>query len=375
MPNIYKHKATGKYAIDVKIKGKPKKTFYLNADKKTAKDMAIKVLYEHGVDGSLPHHKPDTLAFKYLADQFLKSDFMQHDIHPQSLKDYKHCLTLFCIRYPGKKCSEIDVDIITKHKRYLLKHKYQGKVLNKHGVSLSRAKKHIMYIQRVFNWALENGIFKSSEFSFPRLKKEAPPKKLPKFLKEKDIKRLLSYPECIPPGTTERARQNILQTIQIAEFVLASGRRIQEVLKLRKKDINFSTGLYQAIGHKTEKNDPNPKVYPLKKRINNIIKPLISNASDDDYVFRDKDGNRLKTSNVGQALRRILERLGIKGIAFRELRHSFGTYMLMKGVDLKTLSELMGHATTATTEVYVHLTKEHLKKAINNPEYDKILDV
>lgn len=374
MSKIYFHKHAKKWSIDIASNGK-KKTHYLSNSKKVAQTESYKLLLQNKKVSTNVSH-PSNLKFQSLGNKFLMSDYMQHDIHPTSYKDYQHVLKTFFSVFGDIACTDITVDLIDIYKRFLLVEKSQGTVRgNRDGVSISRAKKHIMYLKRVINWAHERKIFSSTDFSFPAIKWDAMPSRIPVFLSEDEIRQLLNYRDCIPKYTNARSINTILQTLLIVEFMLLSGRRIQEVLKLKKQDVNFSTGLYQAKGHKTEKVDPTPKIYPLKSRLTEIIVNLTKDSGDNDFVFRDPNNKQLTPSVIGKRFKKITKNLKIKNVALKELRHSFATHMLMSGVDIKTLQELLGHASLASTEVYTHVTKAHLKRAINNPGYEKIMSL
>lgn len=370
MPNMYFHKASGQYAVCI-----ARKTHYLGKDKAAAQAKYHQLMVDSNVSKQ-SKKKSTPMPYRHLCNLFLDDDYMQHEISRFSYNDYRNTLNLFCSMFPGIKTNEIDLTVINKFKRFLLTQKDQGPIKKKKGVSLKRAKKHIMYVKRVINWALESETLTPSAVSFPKLRREIlPRKKLPVFLSRDEITRLLSYEDNIPKFCSHKARANIIRTLMVARFILCSGRRIQEVVNLKKKHFNFNTKpkTYQLIGHKTEKSDPKAKVPVLSHEAYKIIKPITDKLQDNDYVFHDENGNQLKITALSQCFKKILKKLNIKNVAFKELRHSFATHMLMCGATLKEVQEFLGHSSVKTTEIYTHVTKEHLEKAINNPEYNKIL--
>lgn len=369
MPKIYKHKRAKQYAVEIK-----RVTYYLGKNKTEAE-----IKYHQLMLANLPHksikEKSKPMFYRRLCELFLKDDYMQYEISRFSHDDYVRTLSLFCKMFPNIKTNEIDLTVINKFKRFLLTKKDQGSVKKKTGVSLKRAKKNIMYVKRVINWALETETLHPSAVSFPKLRREILPRnKLPVFLSKDEINRLLSYEDNIPKSCNKKARANILRTLEVARFILCTGRRIQEVVKLKKRHFNFNTKpkSYHVIGHKTEKSDPKAKVYILGKKAYKIIKPITDKIEVGDYIFRDDAGKQLKISALSQCFKKILGSLGIKNVAFKELRHSFATHMLMSGVSLKDVQELLGHASVKTTEIYIHVTMKHLEGAIDNPEFDKL---
>lgn len=366
MPKIFFHKHAKQYTVCIN-----RVTHYLGKDENDAKTKYHQLMLEFQKDNH-SRKSPAPMRFSKLCDLFLDDDYMQYEINRFSYQDYVRTLSLFCKMFPDLKSNEIDRIVINKFNRFLLTKKDQGQVKNKRGVSPKRAKKHIMYIKRVLNWALENDVLRPSDFTFPKLKREVYPRKVPVFLSKDEINALMSYEKNISKFCNKKAHKNTIQTLSIIKFILSTGRRIQEVINLKKKDFDFEMNVYHVTKHKTEKADPRPKVFVLSKRAKEIIKPLADNINDKDYVFSNEDGSKLKTSALGQRLKRILKNLGIKHIAFKELRHSFATHMLMCGANLKEIQELLGHTSIKSTEVYAHVTNDYLKKAIENPLYNEM---
>jgi site-specific recombinase XerD len=370
MPKIYFHGASKQYVVCIS-----RKTHYLGKDKKEADANYHQLMLASSKD-SPSKQKSTPMPYRQLCDLFLDDDYMQHEISRFSYNDYYRTLILFCNMFPEIKTNELDATVINKFKRFLLTKKDQGPVKKKKGVSLKRAKKNIMYVKRVINWALESETLYPSAVSFPKLRREILPRnKLPVFLSKDEITHLLSYEHNIPKFCNHKAKANILRTLKVARFILCSGRRIQEVVKLKKNHFNFNTKpmSYQLIGHKTEKSDPKAKVPVLSREAYKIIKPITDKIEDDDYIFQDDNGNQLKITALAQCFSKILKNLDIKHVAFKELRHSFATHMLMCGATLTEVQEFLGHASVKTTETYIHVTNEHLEEAINNPEYNKLL--
>lgn len=337
-------------------------------DRKIAQREAINFLAERNNS-----NKPNTdLLFEVLIDKFLESDYMKHDIHPHSYKVYKHCLVYFVSRHENIKCSEIDFNLLTEHKRHLLTEKYQGKVINKRGLSIKTAKKHIMYINRVFRWAKKTKLY--TDYTFPELDWDAAVNKDPVFLDESEVARLLSYrrnPPHINPKTNEEKRN---QTFEIAHFILATGRRLPEALNLKVEHCNFQRWEYTIVKHKTTRTDPKPKVFCFNETSYNIAKRLSLLSRPGDYVFRDEYGKQLKTSVIGKRLKKELSRLGIKNVAFKELRHTCATHLYLSGEDIRAIQEHLGHRSIKTTEIYTHITKDRMRKSISNPNFEKMLN-
>ena len=360
------------YAVNLTIDGQ-RKTFYLGKNKEVA-DVKYHELMTKYHRHELTTGNLKDAPFVKLANLFITNDHVKKSISLKMLEDYKGCLSLFCSLFPKKKCNEIDIKVVREFENYLLYKKYQGVIRKKTGVSPQRTRMYLGAIRRTFNWSFEEGYLKPSDVLFPKLKRASFTKKLPRYLTEKEIDAILSYPDHMHKFCNRQSRKNTLQVIDIVKFILATGRRIQEVTHLKKKDIHFELKSYLITKDKTAKTNPTPKIAPLSDITISILKPLANGRQDEDYIFQDDSGNQLEISVLRQRFSKILKRLGIEGVTFKELRHSFATYLLKAGVSKEDIQALLFHTSVKTTEIYAHAMLESLDKAINHPELKKLLD-
>ena len=97
-----------------------------------------------------------------------------------------------------------------------------------------------------------------------------------------------------------------------------------------------------------------------------LIKVLRQHCSTD-YLFVSHNGKQIKPRAYQKSFDNLLKKLHIKHYGFHSLRHTFATRLLENGVDVKTISELMGHSSpTITLNRYVHTNIENKRKAMNN---------
>jgi integrase/recombinase XerD len=94
------------------------------------------------------------------------------------------------------------------------------------------------------------------------------------------------------------------------------------------------------------------------------VRPKLGRGGDAKAVFLNRRGERLTRQGLWQILKGYAKdaELG-KEITPHTLRHSFATHMLGGGADLRSVQELLGHANISTTQVYTHLTTEHVRRA------------
>ena len=147
----------------------------------------------------------------------------------------------------------------------------------------------------------------------------------------------------------------------LTECLYACGLRISECLSL-----NIDSFKYEEL-HIIGKGDKERLVpyYPnLKKEVASYLVKREAYAKDDKALFISQNGKRISARYV----QRMLEKRGLLVLGQRvhphELRHSFATHLLDNGVDLRSVQELLGHESLATTQLYTHLTLERLKGTV-----------
>jgi integrase len=143
----------------------------------------------------------------------------------------------------------------------------------------------------------------------------------------------------------------------IVECAINSGMRKGEILNLEWSQIrNGHIYLQKTKSNKRREIPINEDLAELFKRIRQR-QHLTSK-----YVFT-YDGARVES--IKTAFNAALKRAGIEDFRFHDLRHTFASHFIMRGGDLKSLQELLGHADIKTTMRYAHLSKAHKEKAVN----------
>lgn len=178
-------------------------------------------------------------------------------------------------------------------------------------------------------------------------------KKLPQFLTLPEMEKLLAIPK---PKDTSGIRDRAL-----LELLYATGMRVSEVTGLRMEDVNLESAFLKCRG-KGEKE----RIVPLGKvaidflRIyfEKVRRKLPSSA----FVFVGRNVKPLTRQRIWQLIRKYARQAGIqKKITPHTFRHSFATHLLERGADLRIVQELLGHADIATTQIYTHVSRDHLK--------------
>jgi len=150
------------------------------------------------------------------------------------------------------------------------------------------------------------------------------------------------------------------RTWQLKPIVLTAlntGMRKGEILGLKKGEVDFQAGY---ITVEQSKNGHSRRI-PLNAALREALQKAFR-QSDSGYVFAGGDGRPLTDFKKGWW--KALEAAGISGLRFHDLRHTFGSRLVMKGVDLVTIAELLGHQDITMTRRYSHPTPEHKRRAV-----------
>jgi integrase/recombinase XerD len=153
------------------------------------------------------------------------------------------------------------------------------------------------------------------------------------------------------------------------ELLYASGMRVSELVSLNLNDIDIKSGSVRCFG-KGNKERLVPIYQQAAKAVENYIthvRPHLVRSDVEQALFVNLRGDRLTRQGLWQILKSYAKSAGLgKQVTPHTLRHSFATHMLSGGADLRSVQELLGHANISTTQIYTHLTSEHIRRT-----YDK----
>ena len=182
-------------------------------------------------------------------------------------------------------------------------------------------------------------------------------KRIPKFINYSGIEEIFNVPDI---NTIEGQRESV-----ILEVLYGSGIRVSELVNIKLKDIDFDnkTILIFGKGSKERIVAFGDMAYDsMKLWINNGRKVYLDKRTSD-YLIVGKNEDNLSTRRIEQIIDDLIKRTSIKmNITPHMFRHTFATHLLDQGCDLIAVQELLGHESLASTEIYTHVSNEHLRE-------------
>jgi integrase/recombinase XerC len=186
---------------------------------------------------------------------------------------------------------------------------------------------------------------------------------LPEVLEIADAK---SAMDSLATRAAEEETPISLRDVAMVELLYATGARVAELCGLDLSDIDYDRQTIRVLG-KGNKERTIPLGNPAMKALNAWLKDgrdSVKNSQSENAVFLGARGKRIDQRTVRTVVYNALEAIeGIERMGPHALRHSAATHLLEGGADLRTVQEILGHASLATTQIYTHVSTERLQKA------------
>lgn len=236
--------------------------------------------------------------------------------------------------------------------------------LDSFGYSVATTARKIATLRSFYKWMTIRGFVPANPMLLIRTPKQQ--KRLPKAITVEDVERLLTTPTTSETlGARDRA---------ILETLYSSGVRVSELVDLNRADLEGDTQTVRVRGKGRKE-----RIVPLGSHAMNAIRQYVALLDSDGRfekihalaksgepvpLFVNKNGGRLSSRSVRRKLDKYLRVAGLDpSISPHTLRHSFATHLLDNGADLRSVQELLGHQSLATTQIYTHLTSTRLRQA------------
>ncbi|GAA5508255.1 tyrosine recombinase XerC [Novipirellula caenicola] len=227
--------------------------------------------------------------------------------------------------------------------------------LQEAGYARTTIARKLASLRSFYRFAMRQGIADSNPAK--PLRNPRRQRKLPHVLSNDEVGRLLLAP---PGGDTAGLRDRA-----ILETMYSAGLRVSELVALRDRDLDFEQQILRVRG-KGRKERISPlgsfAIKAIKKYEQRRIRdPKTEQLGRDAPVFVNRFGNILTTRSVGRMLDKHIAVVGLDSrTSPHTLRHSFATHLLDRGADIRSVQELLGHKSLATTQIYTHVSAANL---------------
>ena len=292
--------------------------------------------------------KPEPPSPDTLIDLFLNYLLVEKGLAQKTLEAYSRDIIRyrnFLAENNSTAFSEEDAPLILKH---LI-------LLRKDGLKARSRARHLVAIRGFYRFLVQEKILRNDPARLIDLPKSG--LKLPHVLSREEIELLLKAPDTRKPiGVRDAA---------MLELLYAAGLRVSELINLKLQDINLEAGFVRIFGKGSRE-----RIVPIgahaREKVNTYLKTVRSKRlkqTSSPYLFIARAAKPMTRQGFWKLLRRYALQAGLKKkITPHSLRHSFASHLLEGGADLRAVQIMLGHVDISTTQIYTHVTRDHLKK-------------
>ena len=209
----------------------------------------------------------------------------------------------------------------------------------------------ISSLKSFYKFLYKNDYMDKKDYPLVKVTYPKKEKKLPKFLYYNDLLEIINESSKDKDGVRDRL---------IIEMLYATGVRVSELVNIKLSDIDFNNKRIIVCG----KGNKERIVYYgdyAEEVLNKYLKTHV--RKNNNYLFLNSKGEQITDGGIRYIIDNIMKKLSIKThVTPHVLRHTFATDMLNNGCDIKVVQELLGHSSLKATEIYTHVTNEHLKE-------------
>ena len=231
--------------------------------------------------------------------------------------------------------------------------------LRERNLSRSSINRQISTLKTFFRFLTREGLISQNPTTILSLLKAE--KRLPVFMSEEEVTKLIeSLHSRDALGLRDRA---------ILEVLYSGGARVSELAGINLEDLDLLGGVIKVMGKGKKK-----RLILIGKKASEALEAYLSKRAElfrrkrsdilqeKEALFADRWGGRLRPRSIERLINKYVAKASLKiKISPHVFRHTFATHLLNAGADLKSVQELLGHASLATTQIYTHVTTTRLR--------------
>lgn len=215
----------------------------------------------------------------------------------------------------------------------------------------SSVRRKISSLKSFYKFLYKNNYMDKKDYPLTKIAYPKMEKKLPKFIYYNDLLEIINESTKDKDGVRDRL---------IIEMLYATGVRVSELVNIKVNDIDFNNRRIIVLGKGNKE-----RIVYYGEYAEEVLKEYMKTheRKNHNYLFVNSKGGQLTDRGVRYIIDNIMSKLSVKThVTPHVLRHTFATDMLNNGCDIKVVQELLGHSSLKATEIYTHVTNEHLKK-------------
>ncbi len=224
------------------------------------------------------------------------------------------------------------------------------------GAASSTIQRRVAAARGFFAWTTEQSLI--TEDPSVRLRSPKKSRRLPVVPARGDVEEAMA-------STQARAEEGPLavRDLAILEVLYAGGIRVAELCSLELGDVDDERGLLRVVG-KGDKERTVPLGAPARRALTawRSVRPLVAGPGSSSALFLGARGSRIDQRVVRRVVHEATSASGSE-VGPHGLRHAMATHLLEGGADLRSVQEILGHASVATTQIYTHVSAERLRAA------------
>ena len=263
---------------------------------------------------------------------------------PRTVINYRHRLTRFAREVGERSLETIDMTLMMKYRVTL------GQI----SLSIKTTNYHIIALRAFFKFCIKNDIPCLSPDKL-EIAKTAP--RNVSYLEEEQVKKILCMPEAYSSNILQVARDTA-----ILHMLYGSGLRVSELISMQIEMIRSDWNQFGIVGKWSKLRS----VFMTKAARSALDTWISMRESQISYVFTSLSHNSWGKALSRNAVEEMVSKYAIlagitQKVTPHTLRHSFATSLIIKGADIRSVQQLLGHASITTTQIYTHVSDKYLK--------------